>query len=97
MGNKKRSLKESLDMARVGMKKGKIEIWSAEKEGREAELKEAIEWFFDNRDFHFGWSAFHKALVELDGWGDFPVGVKALQSYAKKHELEPGGKSAEQR
>jgi hypothetical protein len=96
MGKKKSLLTDALDTAKNSTKNNsQIDIWLAKGSGREGQLKEALEWFFENRDSHFGWQALYDTLIALEGWDEFPVGVKALQAYVSKHGLDPGVNNAD--
>ena len=96
MAKKSKSVRDALDNAKdlVG-RNSQIDMWLSKKNGREGELLEAISGFFENRDSHFGWEAFHKALIGFEGWGEFPVGVRGLQSYVARHGLDTGADIAD--
>ena len=73
---------DSFDSAKDKMKRSsQMDVWLEKNPERKGELEESLEWFFQNRDARFGWSAFHKTLTSLSGWETFPVGVKALSEY----------------
>ena len=68
--------KKTIKPSKIGYKK-----WLEKNPERKGELEESLEWFFQNRDARYGWSAVHKTLTSLSGWETFPVGVKALSEY----------------